>query len=177
MPWTLAHQALLSMGFSRLGYWSELPFPTPVDFPNKGTEPKFLASPALAGRFFTTYATWETPYTYEVWYNSHDPQLSLSRWISDSLLRKMYNLFPLILKERKCKWNLFKGFLLEIWAKKVISGWICDILFPMTTLAICTFPYLKYTSAKAHTHTNTCECIILLYYTIEAYFWNTLDIV
>ena len=49
--WTIAHQALLSMGFSRQEYWSELPFPFPGDLPDPGTEPR---SPVLAGRFFTT---------------------------------------------------------------------------------------------------------------------------
>ena len=39
------------MGFSRQGYWSGLPFPPPGDLPDPGIEP---ASPALAGRFFTT---------------------------------------------------------------------------------------------------------------------------
>jgi len=39
------------MGFSRQEYWSELPFPPPEELPN----PRFkLASPALAGRSFTT---------------------------------------------------------------------------------------------------------------------------
>ena len=28
-PWSLAHQAPLSMGFSRQEYWSGLPFPSP----------------------------------------------------------------------------------------------------------------------------------------------------
>ena len=50
---TVAHQTPLSMGFSRQEYWSGLPFPTPGDLPNPGTEPSSPASPALAGRFFT----------------------------------------------------------------------------------------------------------------------------
>ena len=54
-PWTLAPQALLSMEFSRQEYWSGLPFPTPGDLPDPGTEPMSLASPALAGQFFTTW--------------------------------------------------------------------------------------------------------------------------
>ena len=33
-PWTVAHQAPLSMGFSRQEYWSELPFPSPEDLPD-----------------------------------------------------------------------------------------------------------------------------------------------
>ena len=43
-PWTVAHQAPLSMGFSRQEYWSGLPFPSPGDLPNPGIEPW---SPAL----------------------------------------------------------------------------------------------------------------------------------
>ena len=50
-PWTVAHQAPLSMGFPRQEYWSGFPFPSPGDLPYPGIEPR---SPALAGRFFTT---------------------------------------------------------------------------------------------------------------------------
>ena len=53
-PWTVACQAPLSVEFSSQEYWSGLPFPTPGDLPNPGVEPESLASPALAGRFFTT---------------------------------------------------------------------------------------------------------------------------
>ena len=49
-PWTVVHQAPLSMEFSR----NALPFPPPGDLPNPGIEPMSLASPALAGRFSTT---------------------------------------------------------------------------------------------------------------------------
>ena len=48
--WTIAHQAPLSMEFSRQEYWSGLPFPSPGDLPDPGFKP---ASPALAGEFFT----------------------------------------------------------------------------------------------------------------------------
>ena len=58
-PWTVAHQAPASMGFSTQEYWSGLPFPSPGDLPDPGIEPTSLMSPALAGRFFTTSATWE----------------------------------------------------------------------------------------------------------------------
>ena len=57
--WTVAHQAPLSMGFSRQEYWNGLPCPPPVDLPNPGIEPESLLSPALADGFFTTSATWE----------------------------------------------------------------------------------------------------------------------
>ena len=39
--WTVAHQALLSMGFPRQEYWSGLPFPPPGDLPDPGIEPTF----------------------------------------------------------------------------------------------------------------------------------------
>ena len=51
-PWTIACQAHLSMGFSRKEYWSGLPFPSPGDLPNPGTEPTSPVSPALVGGFF-----------------------------------------------------------------------------------------------------------------------------
>ena len=60
-PWAVTHQAPLSMEFFKQEYWSGLPFPTPVDGPNPGIKPVSLASPALAGEFFTTSATWEAP--------------------------------------------------------------------------------------------------------------------
>ena len=41
---TVAHQAPLSMGFSRQEYWGGLPFPSPGDLPDSGVEPR---SPAL----------------------------------------------------------------------------------------------------------------------------------
>ena len=43
-PWTIAHQAPLSMEFSRQEYWSGLPFPSPGDLPYPGLKPR---SPAL----------------------------------------------------------------------------------------------------------------------------------
>jgi len=49
------------MGFSRQEYWSGWPCPSPEDFPNPGTEPTSLGSPASAGRFFITSTTWEAP--------------------------------------------------------------------------------------------------------------------
>ena len=56
---TVACQDPLSMGFSRQKYWKGLPFPPPGDLPDPGIEPASLASPVLAGGFFTTSATWK----------------------------------------------------------------------------------------------------------------------
>ena len=50
-PWTGARQAPLSMGSSRQEHWSGLPFTSPGDLPDPGTEP---ASPALAGGLLTS---------------------------------------------------------------------------------------------------------------------------
>ena len=58
--WTIACQAPLSMGFSRQEYWSGLPCLPSGDLLDPGIEPATLPSLALAGRFFTTRAIWET---------------------------------------------------------------------------------------------------------------------
>ena len=51
--------APLSMGFSRQGYWSGLPYLSPGDLLHPGIKPRSLMSPALAGRLFITSTTWE----------------------------------------------------------------------------------------------------------------------
>ena len=55
----VAHQASLSMDFSRQEYWSGLSCPPPGDLPDPEIEPASLKSPALGGRFFTTKTTRE----------------------------------------------------------------------------------------------------------------------
>ena len=57
--WTVPHQAPLSMGFSRQEHWSGLPCLPPGDLPDPKIKPVSLISPALAGGFFTSSATWE----------------------------------------------------------------------------------------------------------------------
>ena len=61
-PWTIAHQALLSMGFFRQEYWNGLPCLHPGDLPNRGIKAMPLMSLALAGGFFISKATWEDQY-------------------------------------------------------------------------------------------------------------------
>ena len=61
--WTVAHQAPLSMGFSRQEYWTGLSFPSPGDLPNPGIKPW---SPALVGRFFMEGATKKAPHNHYV---------------------------------------------------------------------------------------------------------------
>ena len=52
--WAVAHQASLSMGFSRQEPWSGLPCPPPGDLPDPRTEPESPVSPYIATGFFTT---------------------------------------------------------------------------------------------------------------------------
>ena len=63
-PWIIAHQAPLSIGFSRQEYWSGLPCPPLEDLPDLGIKPMSVTSPALVGGVFTTSATWEAPSYY-----------------------------------------------------------------------------------------------------------------
>ena len=65
-PWTVAHQAPLSMGFPRQEYWSRLPFPPPGDLPSPGTEPVSPVSLTLAGRLFTITQPGKKPQKYSL---------------------------------------------------------------------------------------------------------------
>ena len=54
-PWTVGHQAPLSMRFPRQEYWTGVPFPSLGNLLDPGIKPRVEPmSPALAGRFFTT---------------------------------------------------------------------------------------------------------------------------
>ena len=53
-PWAVTHQAPLSMGISRQECWGGLSFPSPGDLPRSRDRTLVRASPALAGRFFST---------------------------------------------------------------------------------------------------------------------------
>ena len=57
-PWTVVRQAPLSMEFPGQEYWSGLPLPISGDLLDPGIKLVSLVSPALAGGFFTTSATW-----------------------------------------------------------------------------------------------------------------------
>ena len=62
-PWTVAHQASLSMGFSKQAYWSGLPFPSPGDLPNPGIEPRspVLQADSLPQSYRGIGAMYQTP--------------------------------------------------------------------------------------------------------------------
>ena len=79
IPWTVACQAPLSMGFSRQEYWSGLPFLSPRGLPNPGMEPE---SPALTGRFFTTEPPGKPECGHRTW------EISPSHWFWDCTERR-----------------------------------------------------------------------------------------
>ena len=66
MPWAIACQVPLSLGFSSQEYWSGLPLTPPGDLLYPGIESVPLMPSALAGGFFTTSTTWEAPLKTEV---------------------------------------------------------------------------------------------------------------
>ena len=59
--WSAAHQAPLSMGFSRQEYWGGSPWPPSGNLPDLGIKPASLRSPVLVDGFFTTSSTSEFP--------------------------------------------------------------------------------------------------------------------
>ena len=58
-PWTVAHQAPLSIGLSRQENWSGLPVPSCREIPHQKSNSVSLTSPELAVGFFTISVTWE----------------------------------------------------------------------------------------------------------------------
>ena len=66
-PWTVAHQAPPSMGFSRQEYWSGLPFSSPGDLPDPGIEPR---SPALQAEALTSEPPGKPQCIYKILANS-----------------------------------------------------------------------------------------------------------
>ena len=81
--WTVALQALLSMGFSRQKYQSGLPCPPPEDLPDPGIKPAFLTSPALAGSCFTASATWDAVWEHISFLLPQSPE-----WLSLALIAR-----------------------------------------------------------------------------------------
>ena len=109
-PWSAACQAPLSMKLSGQEHWSRLPFPSPGDLPNLGFELSSLMSSVLAGRFFTTRATWEalntSIYSYfkRYFYNYFS--------IFTTIMRKAYSILQLLYnKTNSIRISLFKQML------------------------------------------------------------------
>ena len=80
--WTVAHQVPLSLGFSRQEYWHGLPCPPLGDLPDAEREPASLLSLTLAGKFFTTSATWEALKVESVQFSCSVISDSATPWIA-----------------------------------------------------------------------------------------------
>ena len=95
-PWTIAHQAPLSMGVSRQEYWSGLPCPPPGDLPNPGIKPR---SPVLQADSLSS----EPLGKFTVWINLENIVLSEKKKKSQSA----YCIILFILKDQN--WKIYKG--------------------------------------------------------------------
>ena len=85
-PWIVAHQAPLSVGFSRQEHWSGLPCLPPGDLPHPEAEPR---SPALAGGFLTIWATRAVHIGYmfnREHFVSANPSFIIYPWLSSPLV-------------------------------------------------------------------------------------------
>ena len=122
-PWSVVHQAPVSVGFSRQEYWSGLPFPPPGDLPNPGMELTRRVS-YYTGRFFTIepqsaflfYSAWgqRTWFSFNLYLQSVVFQLE-SEWQNQGSCRKVANsgLWMLIFVARILKVN--QRFSTDLW--------------------------------------------------------------
>ena len=119
-PWTVACQALLSMGFSRQEYWRGLPFPSPGDLLKPGIEPTSPVSPALAGGFFTTEPRGKS------YLDTHKDLIRKYKWLAiDNAILVWLNLSPLH-GEVKYFWSLhISSFWRHSWTsvKSLLCPW------------------------------------------------------
>ena len=116
-PWTVAHQAPLSVGFPRQEYWDGSSFPSPGDLPEPGIEPTSPASQAVscvAGGFFTDWGIWTVRKIMTVHFNA-------DRWdrMADGYKSEFKGGF-LVLKSRRC-WQLRERGLVQ-WGAGVAGG-------------------------------------------------------
>ena len=71
IQWTIAHQALLSMGFPRQEYWSGLPFSSPGDLPDPRDRTHVIQLSCIGRWILYHWATWEAVAVSQFW--SKDP--------------------------------------------------------------------------------------------------------
>ena len=99
-PWSLVHQAPVSMGFSRQKFWSGSPSPPQGDLPQPGIEPSSPASPALAGRFFTTEPSGKLPQWYISIQNLQKKKKKKKVFYSDKITKpKIFRTWPVNVKD------------------------------------------------------------------------------
>ena len=113
-PWTVAHQAPLSMEFSRQESWSGQPFPSPGDLPNPGIEPR---SPALQADSLSS----ELPSQIE---QQIDPSVQSFFQVYYSQRARYFSFF------NSCVCNLLPGI------------WVTQQFFTVMYLDLPTYPFL-----------------------------------
>ena len=79
------------MRIPRQEFWSGLPFPSPGDLPNPGIKLASLASPALAGRFFTTEPSWKPLLPHNLYQLHSNCSKNLSISLSDQFQNFIFN--------------------------------------------------------------------------------------
>ena len=111
------------MGFSRQEYWSGLPCPSPGDLPDPGIEPVSLMPSALAGRLFTTSASWEALFSTIAALRGCVSFSCPAKWISYTYTYIWVG-FP----------ELYSRFSLVIYFIHSITVWICRFQSPSSSL-------------------------------------------
>ena len=154
------------MGFSRPEYWSGLPFPSPGDLPNPGFEPLSLTLPALAGRFFTTSATWEVPFSHKIpqilrslfgpWFFFHLSLYvgTLSVWIPRErfiFYIATYNYIAYMYHKSASFWWIFELFLITCHIKECNHLQSCKNFIWYISISI--YLYKTYTHTHIYIHT------------------------
>ena len=119
-PWTVAHQAPPSMGFSRQEYWSGLPFPSPGDLPNPGIKPR---SPALQADILTSEPPGKPKYAILICEGCHDkvPQVG-------DLSKRNFSQFWSWKSQIKV-WGQLGWFLLRLWGKNLFQASLLGFFF------------------------------------------------
>ena len=160
IPWSIALQAPLSMGFSKQEYWRVLPCPPPGDLPNPRIEPVSLTSPVLAGRFFTISTTWEahlkTLIIYLTWY---ELQRNIAEKVYSRVWLTMYSPKlpltlsglhkPRLLLAASCSWLLFA---FRQRPQHMLSSHF-SALFPVSSLFLWCFPEVSILVPSRSTNT------------------------
>ena len=145
--WTIAHQAPLSMGFSRKEYWSEFPCPPPWDLPNPGIEPMSLLSPGLRGGLFTTVNIWEAQRVYTS---------GMKSWMANSdWIHLEYDLRLYFRQASSSCWSFWCSD--QIWGTKVLR--LRSSLHPSFNPPIPAHSLLLMLLVLLHWHLLTFECL------------------
>ena len=157
--WTVALQALLSVGLSRQEYWTGLSFPPLEDLPDPGIEPATLVSPALAGQFFTAMPPGK-PQKWKCY-----SVMSNSLWtFLCSLQSQVYNHISHL--AQSCCWHwLFPLALLRPWILTCLTSYLLDSVERIPLLSFSHRHFLWPTSLSSILH--ILSCFVSSYHCLE----------